>query len=123
MSPISRRTVLRGTGATVVSYAVVSRVGLEHLGAETQGPRLSDPANQPLFSEIVPNALDPSFIYDTSAGRIDVGVRPAWHETGLIGSDGRRKRTRIFAYGNNGQYTWPGRTFVERRGESLKVRW
>ena len=56
--------------------------------AVTQGPGLSNPAMQPLFTEIVPNALDPGFIYRLKKGAIDVAVAPSVQFTGLVGPDG-----------------------------------
>ena len=56
--------------------------------AATQGPGLSDPALQPKFANVVPNALDPGFIYDTSKGKIKVGVGQTVQYTGLVGPDG-----------------------------------
>ena len=86
---------------------------------------LSDPTLQPKFVEPVPNALDPGFIYDTSKGKIKVAVSPATHETGLVSSGGNRLPTPIWGYGTQQDkiYTWPGRTFQVRNGESLEVTW
>ena len=60
--------------------------------AVTLVPGLSDPAIQPKFAEIVPNALDPGFIYDTSKGKIKVAVGQTVQETGLVDTDGNRCR-------------------------------
>ena len=92
--------------------------------AATQGPGLSDPTLQPKFAALVPNALDPSFIYDTSKGSIKVGVGQTVQQTGLVGSDGVSPvPTTVWGYGDNDFYSWPGRTFQVRSYEPLEVKW
>jgi spore coat protein A, manganese oxidase len=87
-------------------------------------PGLSDPALQPLFEEIVPNALDPSFKYNTSSGIIIVVAGDALHQTGWVDSKGRKLSTPIWGYGTNSErFSWPGRTFEVNQGEELTVRW
>ncbi len=68
-------------------------------------PGLSDPAAQPKFEEVVPNALDPGFIYDTSNGKIKVGVDQTIQQTGLMGGGehaGKQVSTTVWGYG----YGW-----------------
>ncbi len=90
----------------------------------TQGPGLSDPSTQPKFAQYVPNALDPSFIYDTSKGSIKVGVGQTIQYTGLVAPDGATPvATSIWGYGDKKLYTWPGRTFQVRSFEPLEVKW
>jgi spore coat protein A len=89
---------------------------------------LIDPAVQPLFEEMVPNPLDPSFIYDTSGGFIEISVSEGETETGLVlaEEDGTRSRlkTRIWGYGTPELgYTWPGRTIMTKAFETLNVKW
>lgn len=92
--------------------------------AEVASVGLSDPALQPKFTEIVPNPLDPNFIYDTSNGSIQVSVSEGTADTGLVDGDGNRLTTPIWGYGTPELgYTWPGRTFVVESNEMLKVRW
>jgi FtsP/CotA-like multicopper oxidase with cupredoxin domain len=92
--------------------------------AATQGPGLSDPALQPKFTNHVPNALDPGFIYDTAKGKIKVGVGQTVQHTGLVGSDGTTPvPTPLWGYGDAKNYTWPGRTFQVRSYEPLEVKW
>ena len=101
-------------GTTVSSAALLA----------TQGPGLSDPAMQPKFTNAVPNALDPGFIYDTSKGSIKVGVGQTAQYTGLVAPDGATPvPTTLWGYGDNKLYTWPGRTFQVRSYEPLEVKW
>jgi FtsP/CotA-like multicopper oxidase with cupredoxin domain len=90
----------------------------------TQGPGLSDPASQPKFTELVPNALDPGFIYDTSKGKIKVAVGQTVQMTGLVAPDRVTPvPTTVWGYGDDKFYTWPGRTFQVRSYEPLEVKW
>jgi FtsP/CotA-like multicopper oxidase with cupredoxin domain len=86
---------------------------------------LSDPILQPKFTTIVPNPLDPSFIYDTTTGKIEVSVNEGTSNTGLVGLDGvSAVPTPIWGYGTPALgYTWPGRTFVVKENELLDVTW
>jgi spore coat protein A, manganese oxidase len=88
-------------------------------------PELSDPVLQPKFQILAPNALDPSFLYDTKSGFVKVGVGAGLAHTGLVGTDGiTAVDTPIWGYGTDADgYTWPGRTFSVRRGETLRVKW
>ena len=88
-----------------------------------QIPGLCDPTVQPKFVEYVPNALDPSFIFNTSGGGIQVGVNQAIQETGLVGPVGNQLPTTVWGYGTGGLYTWPGRTFEVQSGAPITVEW
>jgi FtsP/CotA-like multicopper oxidase with cupredoxin domain len=76
---------------------------------------LSDPALQPKFVNLVPDALDPNFIYQPDAkGRYKIHIGPAIQETGLLDPTGTtRVPTPVWGYGAQSDkiYTWPGRTF------------
>ena len=104
-----------------MSAAKYSRV-MRSFAAE-QIPGLSDPAVQPKFVEIVPNALDPGFIYDTRKGSIKVAIGQTTQQTGLVDADGNKLWTTLWGYGDKGFYTWPGRTFEARSYEPLEVKW
>jgi spore coat protein A len=93
------------------------------LAAEAS-PGLMDPSTQPVFQVVVPNPLDPSFIYNTSSGEIDVSVGEGVAETGLVASDSSPILTRVWGYGTPELgYTWPGRTFVQESYQTLNVTW
>jgi spore coat protein A len=92
-------------------------VWLRRASAARLHPRLSDPAFQPKFVNPVPNALDPGFIYTPDGnGDYTVGVGPMTQYTGLVNPGGNPVPTRLWGYGQDGVYTWPGKTFVVRRG-------
>jgi FtsP/CotA-like multicopper oxidase with cupredoxin domain len=77
---------------------------------------LSDPALQPKFVNLVPDALAPGFIYrpNKKTGEYSVTVAKAKQATGLINpATGRALKTDVWGYGDSkdGVITWPGRTF------------
>ena len=107
---ISRRQFFKLTAATGMGLAISGtvaqssrrgpiRFGVQRAFAATQGPGLSDPANQPKFTTAVPNALDPVFIYDTGDNAIRVGVGPTAQMTGLVGPNGNPVPTPVWGYG------------------------
>lgn len=127
-SGFSRRDFIRVTGAGGVGLYVLARtgglLGSPAVSAATQGPGLSDPALQPKFTELVPNALDPSFVYDAgNANKIKVAAGQTVQQTGLVDAIGNRLPTTVWGYGDKQFYTWPGRTFQVRRDEPLEVKW
>jgi FtsP/CotA-like multicopper oxidase with cupredoxin domain len=82
---------------------------------------LSDPAAQPKFVNHVPNALAPGFKFTPIFGEYTVGVGPTTQETGLVNPGGKKLKTKLFGYGQNGEYTWPGKTFEVQRGASNTI--
>ncbi|WP_377692898.1 multicopper oxidase family protein [Pseudomonas sp. GCM10022186] len=79
---------------------------------------LSDPALQPKFVELAPNALDPAFLFkDFSVGGqaamnpdFNVRITETDQQTGLIQpSNGKKLWTRVWGYGS-GTVSWPGQT-------------
>ncbi len=127
----TRREFIRATGAGGVGLLVLGHVGADifspsRVAAATQGPGLSDPAVQPKFAAHVPNALDPSFVYDTGKknNKIKVAVGQTVQYTGLVGPDGLTAvPTTVWGYGAKQSYSWPGRTFQVRSNEPLEVKW
>lgn len=96
--------------------------------AEALASGLSDPADQPKFAYLVPNALNPAFIYKPdSNGRYRVTVSDGSTRTGLVDRRGRLLKTDIFGYKDGrdaNEVTWPGRTFqIRRNGGLTQVRW
>jgi spore coat protein A len=78
--------------------------------AEALSSGLSDPALQPKFVEIAPNALDPAFLFkdlNQNGGpaykpNFSVRAKEAIQETGLINPrNGRRLKTKIWGYRND----------------------
>ena len=87
--------------------------------------KLSDPAMQPKFVNAVPNALDPGFMFQKNKfGVYRVGVGSTWQQTGLKKPNGQLAWTKLYGYGQNDQYTWPGKTFeVKRSNNPVIVNW
>jgi spore coat protein A len=84
---------------------------------------LSDPSAQPKFAYEVANALHPAFRYGPSimSGEFTVGVGPTTQTTGLVNPGGKLLSTRCFGYGQNGNYSWPGKTFEVTSGNSQTI--
>ena len=118
-----RRDFLKLTGAAGVTAALPFSRWVAKARAAGLIPGLSDPAIQPKFTEAVPNALDPGFIYDTSKGKIKVAVGPTVQQTGLVDTSGNPLSTPLWGYGDKKFYTWPGRTFQVQSGQPLEVKW
>lgn len=85
---------------------------------------LSDPASQPMFVELVPNAADPAFSYKGKKDKYNVDIGPATQYTGLIDPVANTPLpTPIFGYGESGAYTWPGKTIFATSGVPTSVKW
>ncbi len=79
-----------------------------------EGLGLSDPADQVLFANPVPDALSPGFIYQPDRmGRYKIKLGPGIHDAGLLDPNGNPVTTPIWGYGDwmDQTFTWPGRTF------------
>lgn len=107
--------------ATLVPWKL--KKGGGKLFADPVSAGLSDPATQPKFKELVPNALDPGFIFDTHMGKIKVAVGQTVQQTGLVDSMGNLLSTTVWGYGDDMLYTWPGRTFQVKSHVPLEVKW
>jgi spore coat protein A len=89
---------------------------------------LSDPAIQPKFVNLVPDALAPGFKYEVrnpNKAKFKVAMGQTVQMTGLVGPDGVTPvPTTVWGYGyNNIGYTWPGRTFEVTSGMPIEVTW
>ena len=87
---------------------------------------LSDPAVQPLFTNLAPNAMSAGFKYVPKNNKLRIITAQAIQMTGLVGADGVTPvPTTIWGYGENGGgVTWPGRT-IERHVDDkpLEIKW
>ena len=127
----SRREFIRVAGVGGAGLYVLARSGRllasPAVHAVPLAAGLSDPALQPKFVNLVPNAADPAFSYKRSQGKkskYDVEVGPSTHFTGLTDPiTSTALPTPIFGYGAKGTYTWPGRTIFARSGEPVEVKW
>ena len=127
----TRRRVLQAGVAAAVAGSVPGQYFIRQAYGSPLAMGLSDPALQPKFQELVPNALDPGFIYEPvprgkMAGKYNISIREAIHQTGLRkNGTGKLLNTRIFGYGYDDErgVTWPGRTFIEQKDVPTTVRW
>jgi spore coat protein A len=131
MQMLTRRDHLKLMGAVGVTAAGAPLLRMTDAGALALASRLSDPAQQPKFVELAPNALDPGFQFEPvgggpRAGQFDVAIRQSVQQTGLRRrGTGRRLDTTVWGYGYDDErgVTWPGRTFTVRSDEPTTVRW
>ncbi len=129
---VSRRDFIRLTGLSAGAGLVGSGhvlPGLTGVRAPAAGvyvpaaAGLSDPALQPKFVNSVPNAADPVFSYKGKKDKYNVEIAPALQFTGLVNGAGTAVGTPIFGYGENGVYTWPGKTIFARTNDEVQVTW
>jgi spore coat protein A len=118
LSSVRRRDFLKITGAAGIGATLPFSPFINRARAIPAAYGLSDPAMQPKFVELAPNALDPGFLFKDlnenggPAFKPDYSVRAAEtiQETGLINpNNGRRLKTKVWGYGND-TVTWPGQT-------------
>lgn len=93
------------------------------------GSGLANPAHQSLFATLAPNPLDPSFVFNTTLGEIEVTIGEGVALTGLVDASANPLETPIWGYGgplNTGlisEHQWPGPTFIVESDEPLRVHW
>jgi spore coat protein A len=109
---VSRRRFME-TSAMAGAASLVHFSALRNALAVPAAAGLSDPALQPKFHEMVPNALAPSFLFQPDhRGRFRVAVRETEQMLGLVNPhNGKRLSTPVWGYGDHRGPTWPGRTF------------
>lgn len=125
----SRRDVLR-LGA--LGAAGVAAPGLVLRGAPAFGvpaaAGLADPALQPKFVELAPNALDPAFLFKdlnengwaSHKPNFSIAIRETTQQTGLINpKNGRKLKTKVWGYGND-TVSWPGQTVQVVSGTGIE---
>ena len=113
---VSRRKFIKLGGASAMAAYLQSRYGLPWAVAAPAAMGLSDPALQPKFLNLVPDALAPGFIYQPDRqGRYLVQIAETVQYTGLVDGAGNKLPTRVWGYGDlRGKdkfVSWPGRTF------------
>jgi spore coat protein A len=116
---VSRRKFLKSSAALSALASLPLSVRWHVAQAATAAVGLSDPALQPKFVNLVPDAMAPGFIYqpDKKTGEYTVRIQKAKQATGLIDpATGKALKTDVWGYGdpNDGLFTWPGRTFEVR---------
>lgn len=99
---------------THTAHAAIAAVGL------------SDPASQPLFTNLAPNAMSAGFKYVPKRNKLRIVAAQAVQMTGLVGADGVTPvPTTVWGYGENGRgVTWPGRTIERHVNDApLEITW
>ncbi|MEJ2184675.1 MAG: multicopper oxidase domain-containing protein [Gemmatimonadota bacterium] len=113
-------TALAGAGLAWPGWA-------ERLLSRPMAGGLLNPAYQPKFVNILPDALSPTFIHRPTGGRdrYEVGVQQIMQQTGLIDPlTNAPLATPVWGYADkNGKTTWPGKTFIAQRGRPVTVVW
>lgn len=86
---------------------------------------LSDPAAQPLFTNLAPNALSAGFKYIPKNNKLLIVASQAVQMTGLVDDNGVALPTAVWGYGENGSgVTWPGRTIERHVNDNpLEITW
>lgn len=90
---------------------------------------LLDPTGQiPFqFTNEVPNALHPGFVYQSLKNGQDyyeVGMFQTYQHLGLYDSSGSPLITKVWGYGESAaKATFPGKTFIAKRNKTVEVKW
>jgi len=114
-----RRDFLKVSGAAGVTAALPFSRWVAKARAVPLAAGLSDPALQPKFVELAPNALDPGFLFKdlnvdgkpAQKPNFSIRARQTIQETGLIDPrNGKRLKTKVWGYGTD-TVSWPGQTF------------
>ena len=127
---VSRREFLKLSGASAGALMAL-RYGLVRRGLATSAAAgLSDPALQPKFANLVPDAMAPGFKILTPKSKdteLKVFISETTQWTGLKNASGDPLPTKVWGYGkknwNNGIPTWPGPTFEAKSKKEVEVRW
>jgi spore coat protein A len=122
---VTRRQFVKVSAASGAVVYLNLLEGLDLAGAAPTAAGLADPALQPKFSTLAPNALDPSFIFRSPNNKYKIAMQQQVQRTGLIDPGTQRPlATRVWGYGKNGPGgTWPGMTFEAQSGVPVEVMW
>ncbi len=125
----NRRQVIKaglaaGIGMAIPWRFLPARVFANPLPAG-MGVSLSDPAEQPKFTNLVPDAMAPGFKFTSNNNKYQIQMRQNVQMTGLVNPNtGAKLPTTIWGYGTSGNNaTWPGRTFEVQSGTPIEVMW
>jgi spore coat protein A, manganese oxidase len=130
--PMKRRDFMKTAGLAGAGLVLLPGFSRRGLYAAPQAVGLSDPATQPKFLNLVPDAMAPGFKFSPRGkkNKIKVSAGPSIQNTGLLspGALGDPARTPVmtpvWGYGTPSRgYTWPGMTFEVQSGVPLEVTW
>ena len=115
-------------GFTAAIPAALLKTHTAHAAIAAAG--LSDPAAQPLFTNLVPNAMSAGFKYVPNKNKLSIMTAQTTQMTGLVGvgKNGKIKPvpTTVWGYGVDDSMgvTWPGRTIERHVNDApLEIRW
>jgi len=122
-------SVKAAMAAGFTSAIPVSLLRTHTAHAATLAAGLSDPAAQPLFTNLAPNAMAAAFKYvPNKKNKLTIGVSQTTQMTGLVGvmRNGMMGpvSTTVWGYGDKTGPTWPGKT-IERHvnDDPLEIVW
>jgi spore coat protein A, manganese oxidase len=122
---VSRREFLRSS--TILGAATVAAPAMlfaQKAMAQAVTAALN-PKQVPQFVNVLPNPLDPSFIWQPDSGTTSeytLSIQQFTQPLGITNANGRPLSTTVWGYGKAGQAaTYPGRTFEVQQGESITV--
>lgn len=120
---VDRRKFLKSSIAAAVYAGLPMGWAIRPAGAVPAAGGLSDPALQPKFKKLVPDALMPSFKYmPDRKGRYRVALKGAVQQSGLIDPVTKAPlNTPVWGYADGNERgrpsaTWPGKTFEIQSG-------
>ncbi len=129
---MNRRDFLTLSIKSALAAGMTSAIPLSLLRSHTShaailAAGLSDPAAQPLFTNLAPNAMSAGFKYVPVRNKLKINQGQTVQMTGLVGADGITPvPTTVWGYGVNDALgvTWPGRT-IERNvnDKPLEITW
>lgn len=111
-------------GLTASIPASLLRQSTAHASVLSAG--LSDPAAQPLFQHLAPNAMASAFKYIPKNNKLSIVMAQTTQFTGLVGADGVTPiPTTVWGYGENGNgVSWPGKTLERHTSDDpIEVTW
>ena len=126
---MNRRNFLTLSIKSAMAAGMTSAIPLSLLRSHTShaailAAGLSDPAAQPLFTNLAPDAMSAGFKYTPVANKLKINQGQTVQMTGLVGADGITPvPTTVWGYGVNDAIgvTWPKTTCRRVRPVTVRV--
>ena len=122
---VTRRGFLKSAGALGAASMAAPAVLFSRTAIAQAVTAALNPKQVPQFVNLVPNPLDPGFIFnpDNPGGTAyTISIQEFSQSLGLTSARGLPLSTRVWGYGKAGQPgTFPGRTFEVQQGTSITV--
>ena len=124
---MKRRSFLKMSltaGAGVSAGIIGNKSLINKTEAAPLAPQLADPLLQSMFTQFAPNALSKRFKFRPDDGEYFIEMRQGLQMTGLVNRQGVPVATAIWGYADeDGEPTWPGKTFEVKSNETVEVHW